>query len=164
MYYPYQVIKSKMIKYLLFVSLAIITLASCKKEENNSPAYHLSAKIDGVKKDFSRITVAQKFGNSQSGYMIRITGFGGTDSLPTLNLFLDDAEPITAKTYPIEANERVSGMYVSTPQTFFDSDTDFSIIITSITNTEIQGTFKGTMKDGITTLNLTEGSFLAKFY
>ena len=50
-----------MLRKILFVSLAVVTLASCKKDKNDTPAYSLSAKVDGVKTDFNTAVSANRY-------------------------------------------------------------------------------------------------------
>ena len=154
-----------MLRKILFVSLAVITLASCKKDKDDAPAYHVSATVDGVKKDFNTAIAAQKDGNAQSGYTIFIVAIGGTASspLPAFNLGIYDDAAISAKTYTA-AQSKADGSYVDASQTSYESDNDFSITISSVTATEVKGSFSGKVDDGSGNIvNITEGSFSAKF-
>lgn len=153
-----------MLRKFLFVSLAVITLASCKKDKDEAPAYHLSAKVDGVKKDFNTAVVAQKEGDAQFGYSVSITGIGGTTLFPLLNLEIyDENAVITTKTYTAAGNGGTYIYYAVDSQTEHESDDEFSITVTSITATEVKGTFSGKFEDGATSKTITEGSFSAKF-
>lgn len=154
-----------MLRKLLFVSLAVVTLASCKKDKNDAPAYNLSAKLDGTKTDFNTAVAAHKTGDATTGYTITIVATGGSasSSTPAFAIYLDDDAVISAKTYTA-AGDDVTGVY--TPQTGFSfaSDTDFTLVISSITDTEIKGTFSGKVEDGSTIKTISEGTFSAKFY
>jgi hypothetical protein len=154
-----------MLRKFLFLSIAVATLASCKKDKNDTPAYNLSAKVDGTKVDFNTTVVAQKDGNAQNGYSVVITGLGGSASspYPAFSIFLDDAAVISAKTYTA-ADADVSIIYAASGQASYTSDTEFTVTISSITDTEVKGSFSGKVDDssgGIKTI--TEGTFSAKF-
>ncbi|HKO81257.1 MAG TPA: hypothetical protein VJU78_12715 [Chitinophagaceae bacterium] len=154
-----------MLRKFLFVSLAVITLASCKKDKDEAPAYHVSAKIDGVKKDFNTAVVAQKDGDAQTGFNVLITGVSGTSIFPMLNLEIyDENAAITTKTYTAASNFGAYCAYSIDSQTGHESDLDFSITVSSVTATDIKGTFSGKVEDGSGGIKtITEGSFSAKF-
>lgn len=153
-----------MLRKFLFVSLAVITLASCKKDKDDAPAYHVSAKIDGVKKDFNTAVVAQKEGDAQFGYTVSITGVGGTSLFPLLNLEIyDEDAAITTKTYTAAVKSGAYSYYAIDTQTEHESDDEFSITVTSITATEVKGTFSGKFEDAASSKTISEGSFSAKF-
>jgi len=159
-----------MLRKFLVVSLAVLTLASCKKDKNDKPAYHFSAKIDGVKKDFNYSVLAQLLGDNQSGYNLFIIGVGGNsvNPLPTFDLDINADAPIETKTYQTiqsQSQWEADGSYWLDGQTSYDSDgQDFSITITSLTATGVKGTFSGTIEDRSTgDINtITEGTFSAK--
>ena len=155
--------KISMLRKLLFVSLAVATLASCKKDKNDAPAYNLSAKIDGVSTAFNTAVVAQASGDAQTGYVVAIVAAGGSGStvLPAFSLSIADEAAITAKAYPAT---NADGSYTDVTQNTYDSENDFTITVSSVTATDIKGTFSGKVKDdngGIKTI--TEGTFAAKF-
>ena len=155
-----------MLRKLLLVSLAVATLASCKKDKNDAPAYNLSAKVDGSTAGFNTAIVAQKSGDVSTGFSVVITAVGGSASspYPAFSLFLGDDAAITARTYTAAADD-VTAMYVAgSGQATFTSDTDFTIVVSSVTDTEVKGTFSGKVEDdagGFKTI--TEGTFAAKF-
>jgi len=154
-----------MLRKFLFVSLAVITLASCEKDKDDAPAYYLSAKVDGTKKDFNTAIVAQKEGDATNGYSVYIVAAGGTATspLPAFDLTISDDVAITAKTYTA-TQIQADGSYTPDSQSSYDSDTDFTITVSSITATEIKGVFSGKVEDasgGFKTI--TEGTFSAKF-
>jgi hypothetical protein len=154
-----------MLKKLLVVSLVTLSLVSCKKDKDDSPAYSLSAKIDGTSQAFNTAVAAQKTGDAQSGFTVIITGLGGSASspYPAFSVFIDDAAAIVAKTYTAAASE-VACIYAADSQASYTSDNDFSVTITSITDTNVSGTFSGKVDDGSGGIkNITEGAFSAKF-
>ncbi|MEP7372240.1 MAG: hypothetical protein ABI675_02555 [Chitinophagaceae bacterium] len=155
-----------MLRKLLFVSLAVATLASCKKDKSDAPAYNLSVKVDGTKADFNTAVVAQKTGDASTGFTVAISGIGGTASspYPSFSLLLDDDASITTKTYTAAADD-ITGIYqAASGQATFASDNDFTIVITSITATDVKGTFSGKVEDGSGGIKaITEGTFTARF-
>jgi|SRR6185503_10965168 len=149
-----------MLKNFLVIALAILTLASCSKDKNDTPAYNLSAKIDGTAQAFNTGVSAEKAGDATNGYTVAIAGVAGNSSnpYPALALNIDSDDPIVAKTYTATAFE-ASSIYVTDATTMFISDTDFTITVTSISDTEIKGTFSGKVDAKV----VSEGAFSAKF-
>ena len=147
-----------MLRKLLFVSLAVATLASCKKDKNDTPAYSVSTKVDGTKVDFNT-AAASKMGN-----MVVISGSGGSVSspYPSFNIVLADDVAITTKAYTA-ADGEVEIIYAAAAGQTFASDDDFTVTVTGISATEIKGTFTGKVEDGATIKTITEGTFSAKF-
>lgn len=147
-----------MLRKLLFVSLAVITLASCKKDKNDTPAYNLSAKVDGTKADFNTVS-ASRMGNA-----VLISGSGGSVSspYPSFNIVLEDDVAITPKAYTA-ADGEVEIIYAVAAGQTFASDDDFTVTVSSISATEVKGTFSGKVTDGTTIKTIAEGTFAAKF-
>jgi len=152
-----------MFKKLLILSLTVIALASCKKDKDDtSSTVHLSAKIDGVSTNFNTTVSAVKYDN---GNNITIIGVGGSASqlYPAFVIDITSDQPITAKTYSASPNYDVDIQYAISSSELFESDNDFTVNVTSISATEIKGTFSGKITDGSAVKNITEGSFYAKF-
>ena len=162
-----------MLKKLLFVSLTAFVLFSCAKEKNasgspsSSGAYHLTAKFNGTLVDFSTSLAAEKYLDPTNGYTISVLGIGGTTStpLPSFDFIIHSDSEIKAKTY----NEATDVMLVSYSDKNFnnyDEDGQFTITISSISNTEVRGTFSGKMiaSGSLEVINVTDGSFKAKIY
>ena len=149
-----------MLKNFLVVSLAVLTLASCSKDKNDAPAYSLSAKVDGTSQAFSTAITAEKTGDASTGYSVAVVGIAGSTSspFPALSLFIDSDDAIVAKTYTATAGE-AGAMYMVDGSTMLVGDTDFTINVTSISDTEIKGTFSGKVE----TKTISEGAFSAKF-
>ena len=141
-------------------AIAILTLASCSKDKNDTPAYSLSAKIDGTAQAFNTGVAAQKTGDASTGYSVAIAGTAGSTSspYPTLVLSIESDAPIVAKTYTATALE-AGAMYATNASTLLTSDTDFTITVTSITDTDVRGTFSGKIDAKV----VSEGAFSAKF-
>lgn len=149
-----------MLRKLLFVSLAVVTLASCKKDKNDTPAYNLSAKVDGVKVDFNTAVSASRMGNA-----VIITGLGGNASspYPSFNIFLEDDAAITAKAYTALDGDATIIYGAASGQATYASDDDFTVTVSSISATEVKGTFNGKVDNGAGIKTITEGAFSAKF-
>src|SRR4030095_2908772 len=149
-----------MLKNFLVIALAILTLASCSKDKNDTPTYSLSAKIDGTAQAFNTGVAAQKAGDASTGYSVAIAGVAGNSSnpYPALALNIESPNPIVAKTYTATAFE-AGAVYVTDASTMFIGDTDFTITVTSVTDTDIRGTFSGKVEAKV----VSEGAFSAKF-
>jgi hypothetical protein len=149
-----------MLKNLLVIALAVLTLASCSKDKNDTPAYSLSAKIDGAAQAFNTGVSAQKAGDATTGYSVAIAGVAGTASspYPAFALSIESDSPIVAKTYTATALE-AGAMYITDATTMLMSNTDFTITVTSVTDTDIRGTFSGKIEAKV----VSEGAFSAKF-
>ncbi len=154
-----------MLRKLLVVSLAVLTLASCKKDKTDPQAYHLTAKIGGVKVDFSSSLAAEVYLDPQNGHTLSVLGIGGNTSvaLPALDLMIHDDAAITTKTYTLPQH-RVSVNYADVNYEDYSSDTEFSITITSLTATEVRGTFAGKFYHAGpgNIVDVTEGSFYSR--
>ncbi|HZI54724.1 MAG TPA: hypothetical protein VFD56_13505 [Chitinophagaceae bacterium] len=154
-----------MLRKFLVVSLAVLTLASCKKDKDDSPAYSLSAKVDGTSQAFNTGVTAQKTGDAQTGYIVAITGLGGTASspFPSFTVYVYSDAAVVAKAYTA-ANGEAAGAYIAADQSIFTGDSDFTVTISSINDTNVSGTFSGKVEDGSGGLKtISEGAFSAKF-
>jgi hypothetical protein len=149
-----------MLRKLLFVSLVVATLASCKKDNNDAPAYNLSAKVDGTNVDFNTAVSA-----TRSGDDVVVMGLGGNASspYPSFSIFLGDGAAITAKAYTAVDGDATIMYAVSSGQATYSSDDDFTVTVSSITATEVKGTFSGKVENGSEIKTITEGTFTAKF-
>ena len=162
-----------MLRTLLAAAVLILTTVSCSKNnndgDNNNPTRFFSAKIDGVKKEFNFSVVAQLDIDSPQSYHLFVNGGGGTSSDPLPNFYVEintDA-PIVAKTYQTIQSQfkwEADANYWLDGATIYEVyDHDFLITITSITSTEVSGTFSGTLEEGSTgqVISITEGMFSA---
>ena len=80
-------------------------------------------------------------------------------------MLISSLEPISARTYQsswvyTNTNDHAEGHYWRTEQIYYKSDKVFSVTLTSITPTEIKGTFSGKMNSNA--MDITGGSFFAK--
>ncbi len=153
-----------MLRKILFSSLVVLALASCKKDKDDAPANHVSAKVNGVKTDFNASASATKLGDASTGYIVMIVGLGSTSTLyPAMNINISDDAAITARTYTA-ANDEADASYMVNSSDQHSSVDDFTVTVTSVTNTEIKGTFSGKVENMSGTVStITEGTFSAKF-
>lgn len=148
-----------MLRKLLFVLVTVATLTSCKKDKGEA-AHNLSAKVDGVKVDFNTTVSA-----SRNDDDIIVMGFGGNvaSPYPSFSIFLDDDAAITAKTYTAADGEATIIYAASSGQATFSNNTDFTVTVSSITSSEVKGTFSGKVENGSGIKTISEGTFSAKF-
>jgi hypothetical protein len=149
-----------MLRKFLVLFLAVATLASCKKDKDDAPAYYYSAKVDGTSTNFNSAVSA-----SRNGDDVLVSGLGGTTAspYPSFNIFLDDDAAITAKSYTAAAGEVTIIYAAAAGQATYSSDDDFTVIVSSVSATEVKGTFSGKVDNGTVTKTITEGSFSVKF-
>jgi hypothetical protein len=151
----------------LVVSLVVLALVSCKKDKNESGTYHLSAKFNGVKVDFSAALAAEKYVDPANGNTISVLGMGGTASnpLPSFDFIIHSDSEITTKIYT-ESQDGMLVSYSDTNNDSYDEGDEFTITISSMTATEVRGTFSGKLiKSGsLEVVDVTEGSFYSKIY
>lgn len=126
----------------------------------------MTAGIDGVKQEFSMYVGG--FPIDGSSYGIVVIGKSGKpgDVAPSFSVSLHVSVPLQAKTYMAGVDPIVGGYWYShanTPR--YQSSNDFSITITSITETEIKGSFSGKVEDAIgDIIDITDGAFFAKIH
>ena len=159
-----------MLKQLSAASLICIILLSCKKngDDSGSNTMHFSAKINGVQTNFNSTVLAQVTNDpSQSDYNLYIIGIAGnaTNLLPTFDLNINSDAAITTKTYVTKQDQSIweaSGTYVlDGSSSYYNNNTDFTVTITSLTATQVKGTFSGVLTDGPDVKTITDGSFTA---
>ncbi len=160
-----------MCKNLLVIALVSVTLASCSKDkdQDNSvtpPVYSLSTKIDGVSQAFNTDLTAAKTGDATNGYTVLVIGTAGSNSnpFPNFTLSVHSDVPIVTTTY-FASNNEASGVYRAADQTTYVGASEFMIKISTITATDVSGTFSGKVDNGSGVLKtISEGTFSAKFF
>ena len=157
--------------------LAFVLLASCKKSNHSStPAGGtITATVDGTPMTFNNILVAKDTAYL-GAYLITFSGISAlTANAPELSLTVDGTSPVTTGTYSIDA----TGMTTDLPAMSFSQGTSLvystditgtnpsSIVITTLTKTNVQGTFTGTLTlqlgSGAATKVITDGKFDVNF-
>lgn len=166
----------KKINSLLFVCLSFLFFAACSKDDNSGggPKYFIKANVGGTAKTFSANPLVVKI-NQSGTYSLSMSAGAGGSSLEGMALQINQTSgPITAGTY----NETLLGDYVIAA-TYNPNTSDVSaiygaglkisttaplqIVISSITDSEVSGTFSGEFFDnsgvGSNSLLITSGEF-----
>lgn len=160
-----------MLKHLLFLSLATLLLASCKKDKAEPVSegyYFVTAKINGVPTEFKTVVGANRFDEDRSPYLLFVTGRGGElhtrQAVPSLTLILNDDAPLTHKTY-VSGVDPINAGYSITEMAPYNADPGFVVTITQLTTKEIRGTFSGKLRDNAgDVIDLSEGMFFSRIY
>jgi hypothetical protein len=169
----------KAFSYTAFICLLFI-FTSCKKEKNdNNTDYYMSAKVDGVQKTYKSNTIAIKL-QIDTVYSIGFSAYG--DTTTGERFFLDIGQinkPITTGTYVDAAADELLVVGGYNPGTTdetklygaglqIDSNPRLTITISTLTSTNVSGTFTGTYYDdggdGTNIIAVTEGKFNLPLY
>ena len=157
--------------------LTLVLLGSCKKSSSSSTASGgtLTATVDGTPMTFNNILVAKDTA-FMGAYAITFAGASSlTSSSPELSLTVDGASPISTGTYNLGASGNTTDLpslaYTQGTSLIYGSDItgtySTSIVITSLSKTNVQGTFSGTLTltlgTGATTKKITDGKFNVNF-
>ena len=161
-------------KLLLFSACIMLAFASCKKNDptkSTTAVGTISATIGGVNETFTTSVIAESA--DTPSYTIGISGFRGTGANQEgIQIGISSYKPITTGTYTISSalsNDVVYtpfvGYYKNTSVSsiaIFGTDNITTITITSVSNTNVQGTFSGVLlnEDGSTdTQTIANGKF-----
>jgi hypothetical protein len=157
-------------KILLISACLVLVFSACKKDSSKTittTKTGITATIDGSDVDFSTGATAQAI-TSSGEYSIQIIGSTGSgSSAKGISVSIYSDKPIVKGTYL--ASDTLSSSYViyvenapsSNPLSFIATSAE-AVTITSISSTNIQGTFYSGLlwdKDGITPRTLTNGKF-----
>ena len=161
-------------KILLFSACVMLAFASCKKSDKNAPAGSntITANVDGNAVDFNNGATGL-LSISQGGYVLFVSGFSGTGSSEqSMQIGIDSQKPITTGTYSLSSStdpnataspQLAYGLGAPTPIGFITDGVNLTTItITSISSTNVQGTFSGVLlssQDATTTKSITNGKF-----
>jgi hypothetical protein len=156
---------------------ALVLLASCKKSSNAStPAGStITATVDGTPMTFNNVLVAKDTAFS-GAYVLTFSGATSlTASSPELSLTVDGPTAITTGTYSLGPAVNTTNIpaisYTQGSSLIYLTDVtrtySSSIEITSLSQTNVQGTFTGTLTlatgSGATTKAITDGKFNVNF-
>ena len=157
-------------KALIFVSCILLVFTSCKKNSDVAPSNTISANINGVEESFNTNTVAQLSSLIKLNDGLSIYGTNGSATgadILTISLSLN--QTLTKGSYTSGSNTvgLVSILYQSGPFSIAnlnyyatdDSANQTTVIITTLTGTNIQGTFSGILVNGNATKTVTNGKF-----
>jgi hypothetical protein len=155
-------------KILLFSACVLLVFSACKKDSaKTATSTSITATIGSSNLNFSTAAVAQVI-SSNGIYAIQIIGSNGTgSSAQGVSIDIQSDKPIVKGTYSVTDTSSftdityVENPSVSTPVSF-SSSTIGTVTITSISSTNVQGTFSGTLvsnQDNTTTQTLSNGKF-----
>jgi hypothetical protein len=161
-------------KLLLFTICVTLTFSSCKKSSSDIPANTISATVDGVDESFNTNPIAE-LGTAislNSNLIISGSNGSGTGS-DSMGITIESNNTIIKGSYTnASANNSsyVSVLYNKGPfspsnptvySTDVNGDYPTTVTITSMSSTNIQGTFSGKLllSDGTTIKNVTNGKF-----
>lgn len=164
-------------KLLLLSACVMLAFSACKKDSAKVTATNtLSVTIGGVNETFTSNVTAQSIIDTP-GYTIGIAGFRGSGAnLEGVQLEVNSDSPVTTGTYTINASTAQNATRFpllayykfmgSTNQLTYGTDlsgaNSSTITITSISSTNVQGTFSGVLIDengGSTTEAMASGKF-----
>lgn len=164
-------------KILLFSACVMFAFASCKKDSSKKTGSNtITATVGGSDINFSASASAQIV-NQSGGYELAIVGLTSTGSNPqTMTISIASEVPIVKGTYTL--NSSTPSDANSFPQLSYSENTSITnpvgfttditgansstITITSISSTNVQGTFSGVLlsdQDNTTTKAVTNGKF-----
>ncbi len=146
----------------------MLAFASCKKDSSKTETSNtITATIGSSNFNFSTAAVAQVI-SSNGIYSIQIIGSNGTgSSAQGVSIAIESDKPIVKGTYSVTDTSSftdityVENPSVSTPVSF-SSQVAGTVNITSISSTNVQGTFSGVLvsnQDNTTTQTLSNGKF-----
>ena len=153
----------------------MLAFASCKKSDkksNSSGTNTITADVGGSTVNFN-IGVTGLLSTGQGSYVLFISGATGTGSNEqSMQIGIDSQKPIAAGTYTLSSStspdatafpQLTYGIGATSPTAFMTDGTNVTTVtITSISNTNVQGTFSGVLTsalDGTTTKSITNGKF-----
>ncbi|HTD99441.1 MAG TPA: hypothetical protein VK668_09135 [Mucilaginibacter sp.] len=154
---------------LLFLPLfALLVLFSCKKSSKSSinTVGTITATIDGNQQTFNVGATAQLQNNGGSN-SLSIIGVQGSGNSNSLIMLVTNNGPITTGTYT-GADSKANLSYTTTNSLIYQNDdsdvnSNATIVISSITSTNVQGTFSGKLVlitgNGAATATITSGTF-----
>jgi len=157
---------------------AFVILSSCKKSSptaSTTSGGSITATVDGVQMSFNNILIS-KDSAYLGAYVLTLSGATSlTSSSPELSLTVDGASPITTGTYNLGSSGNTADVpaigYIQGSSLIYEEDItgaySNSIVITSLSKTNVQGTFSGTLKltlgSGANTKTITDGKFNVNF-
>lgn len=149
----------KFFKTLILSTLAFgaLTLNSCKKDNNNTATATISASVDGTATDFNTGAAAIK--QTVSGDVV--TSITGTSSNKAVITILLNGTPVAGKVYSsasANSDDEPLIYYAASNINYLNDDNSsntVTVTITSVSSTNIQGTFKGGLVEAIVVGNAT---------
>jgi hypothetical protein len=161
-------------KLLLFTICVTLAFSSCKKSSSDIPANTISATVDGVDESFNTSPIAELGTAISLNSNLLISGSNGSGtSSDSMGITIESNNTIVKGSYTNASTNNssyVSVLYNKAPFSLSNPNiysTDINgtypttVTITSMSSTNIQGTFSGKLlfKDGTTVKNVTNGKF-----
>jgi hypothetical protein len=155
---------------LIIVGCILLLFTACKKSTNTAPANTISANIDGVDESFNTNVFAQLGTGAKFNSSLNIYGASGSNAgAHVLTITMAVNQTIATGSYTSGSNSIgfVSILYsngpfsIANPNTY-STDVNGSpstVVITSLTSTNVQGTFSGILIYGSTRKTITNGKF-----
>ena len=157
-------------KALILFSCILFVFASCKKNNNITPSNTISADIDGVNETFNSNTYAQLGNGVTQKSSLSIFGANGANTdadqmsitMVTNNTIITSSYVSGSDNIGLVSIEYNKGPFSLTNSNTYATDVNGSpstVVITSLTSTNVQGTFSGRLVDGSATKTVTNGKF-----
>jgi hypothetical protein len=158
-------------KILLFTICVTLAFSSCKKSSSDIPANTISATIDGVDESFNSNPIAELGTAIRLNSNLLISGSNGSGTgSDSMAITIESNNTIVKGNYINTGSDFISVLYnkgpfsLSNPNTYstdINGTYPTTVTITSMSSTNIQGTFSGKLlfKDGTTVKNVTNGKF-----
>lgn len=155
----------KKFKLLLPLCLLLV-LFSCKKHSTSTNTVGTLTVTIGGKAQTFNVGAEAHLDNSSGFYTLGIIGVQSTGTANSMILTITSSSPITAKSYTDADSEAQMSYTLAAGSIYQDDGTDgtsATVTIKSISNTNVQGTFSGTLAlisgTGASTETLTSGTF-----
>ncbi|WP_426671551.1 hypothetical protein ACPPVU_09960 [Mucilaginibacter sp. McL0603] len=161
-------------KLLLFTICVTLAFSSCKKSSSDIPVNTISATIDGVDESFNTNPIAE-LGTaiSLNSNLIISGGNGSGTGSDSMAITIESNNTLAKGSYTNASTNNssyVSVLYNKGPfslahPSYYTTDVNgaypTTVTITSMSSTNIQGTFSGKLlfTDGTTVKNVTNGKF-----
>jgi hypothetical protein len=157
--------------------LMMVVFSSCGKSSSNpnSGGGTITCTIDGTAMTFNNIVIAKDTA-FMGAYLLTLSGTNGTGaSAAGFSLGVDGTSPVTTGTYKIgptgNSTDAPALGYSQGSSPVYEEDIsgtyESSVVITSLSKTNVQGTFSGTLTllngSGPATKTVTNGKFNVNF-
>jgi hypothetical protein len=158
-------------KILLFTICIALAFSSCKKSSSDVPANTISATIDGVDESFNTNPIAELGTAIRLNSNLLISGGNGSGTgSDSMAITIESNNTIVKGSYTNAGSDFISVLYNNGPfslanPTYYTTDVTgvypTTVVITSMSSTNIQGTFSGKLlfNKGTTVKTVTNGKF-----
>ena len=148
--------------YKLFSALLmLLLLVSCKKSDVETPLDTIIATINGKTTTFTSAAGSYGYSSVINNYDLNLSSIIYYPKI--IGVRLTNPTPIEAGTYDNVGRTYPVTLYIFY-DTFISNPTKKSIVtITSISSTNVKGTFSGDLSSGADSITITNGSFNINF-